>query len=318
MKRYGNLYSKIYNINNLKLADKKARKGKIKQDGVKSHDINRDDNIINLHHLLVNKEYKTSEYKIFKIYEGKERTIFQLPYYPDRITHHAILNILEPIFVSCFTKDTYSCIKGRGIYGAYRSVKNYLLDKEGSKYCLKVDIKKFYPSINHDILKSLLRTKFKDNDLLQLLDEIIESTDGCPIGNYSSQFFANFYLNKFDHWLKENKQVKYYSRYCDDIIILAKDKQSLHILLKEIKDYLWNNLKLQLSNHQIFPVRKRGIDFVGYRFFSYSYILLRKSTKKRFIKMIKYNKNNKSISSYNGWLKYCNSKNLQNKYLKNE
>jgi RNA-directed DNA polymerase len=318
LKRYNNLYSKIYDTDNLILADKKARKGKLKQDGVKLHDINRDDNIINLHHLLVNKEYKTSEYKIFKIFEEKERIIFQLPYYPDRILHHGVMNILEPIFVSCFTKDTYSCIKKRGIHGAYRAIKTALLDKENSHYCLKIDIRKFYPSVNHIILKELLRKKFKDNDLLELLDEIIDSSEGLPIGNYISQYLANFYLTYFDHWIKENKQIKYYSRYCDDIVILAKDKESLHILLREIEEYLYTNLRLKLSNHQIFPVRKKGIDFVGYRFFSYSYILLRNSTKKRFIKMIKYNKNSKSIASYNGWLKYCNSKNLQNKYLKNE
>lgn len=113
MKRKGYLYDQISSINNLQLAERRARKGKSKQSGVRSFDINRDDNIINLHHMLCNKEYTTSEYRIFKLFDKKEREIFQLPYYPDRIVHHAVMNILEEIFVDCFTANTYSCIKGR-------------------------------------------------------------------------------------------------------------------------------------------------------------------------------------------------------------
>jgi len=318
MKRIGNLYDKIYNIDNLKLADKKARKGKVKKVDILNHDLNKEDNIINLYHLLKNREYKTSNYDIFTLYDGKIREIYKLPYYPDRITHHALMNILEPIFISNFTKDTYSCIKKRGIHKALKSLNLSLKDIDNTKYCLKLDIKKFYPNINHDILKSLLRKKFKDKDLLWLLDEIIDSTEGVPIGNYLSQFFANFYLSYFDHWIKETKKVKYYFRYCDDIVILHKDKQYLNILLKDIKTYLKTELKLEIkSNYQIFPVNKRGIDFVGYKSY-HTHILLRKSIKQKFIKMIKYNKNKKSIASYNGWISHCNGKNLWNKYMNYE
>lgn len=118
MKRIGNLYNKICSIDNLTLAEKKSRRGKGKQYGVKLFDINKEDNIINLHHILINKEFKTSKYYRFKIFEGKEREIFKLPYYPDRIVHHAIMNVLEKYFVNTFTSDTYSCIKGRGIHKA--------------------------------------------------------------------------------------------------------------------------------------------------------------------------------------------------------
>lgn len=315
MKRIGNLYSKIYNINNLKLADKKARKGKYNQSGVKSHILHEEDNIINLYHILKNKEYNTSEYYIFKLYDTKERIIYRLPYYPDRIVHHAILNVLEPIFVSSFTNNTYSCIKKRGIHKALIDLKEALYDEQNTQYCLKLDINKFYPSINHIILKSLLRKKFKDNDLIYLLDNIIDSAEGVPIGNYLSQYFANFYLTYFDHWLKENKKAKYYFRYCDDIVILAKTKEELQLLYKDIESYLYNNLKLTIkSNYRIFPIKNIGIDFVGYKTF-HNYCLLRKSIKQRFIKMIKYNNNEKSKASYNGWLKWCNSINLKRKYL---
>ncbi len=235
---------------------------------------------------------------------------------PDRIVHHGILNILEPIFVKTFISTTFNCIKKRGIMGAHRAVTKALLDKNNTTYCLKLDIKKFYPNIDNNILKQLLRKKFKDKDLVYLLDEIIDSTKGQPIGNYLSQYFANFYLTYFDHWLKENKNVKYYFRYCDDIVILHSDKQYLHNLFKEIQEYLFNNLNLCIkSNYQIFPVDIRGIDFVGYKF-RHDYILLRKSIKRKFIRMVLYNRNKKSLASYYGWLKYCNSINLQTKYLK--
>ena len=184
-----------------------------------------------------------------------------------------------------------------------------------TQYCLKLDITKFYPSVDHTILKALLRKKIKDNDLLWLLDEIIDSAPGLPIGNYLSQYLANYYLTFFDHWLKETMRVRYYFRYADDLVILAPDKQYLHDLLKQIKTYLESHLKLQVKqNWQVFPVQERGIDFVGYRFY-HTHVLLRKSIKKNFARMLRKNPDPKSIASYNGWLKHCNSKRLLYKLL---
>jgi retron-type reverse transcriptase len=315
MKRFGSLFEDIISVDNLMLADSVARKGKTNNIEIIKHDLNREENILKLHDSLKNKTYKTSEYKVFTIYEPKERLIYKLPYYPDRIVHHAIMNVLEPIFVSTFTKDTYSCIKKRGIHAAANSLKIALKDKENTKYCLKTDIKKFYPNIDHEILKQLLRKKIKDKDLLWLLDEIIDSTDGVPIGNYLSQYFANLYLTYFDHWIKEEKKVKYYFRYADDMIFLSNSKEFLHKLLFDLKNYLKDKLKLNLkNNYQIFPVNIRGIDFVGY-VFRHDYVLLRKSIKQRFIKMVLKNKNIKSLAAYNGWLIHCDSKNLMKKYL---
>ncbi len=318
MKRINNLYQKIISIENLTEADEKAQEGKSKQYGVILHNKRRELNIQNLHVILRNKTYKTSVYDIFKVYEPKERNVYRLPYYPDRITHHAVMNILEPIFVSVFTTDSYSCIKGKGIHALQRSLKQALKNKEETKYCLKLDIKKFYPNINHDILKQLLRRKFKDNDLLWLLDEIIDSADGLPIGNYLSQYFANFYLTYFDHWIKENKKVKYYFRYADDIIILSDNKPYLHNILKEIRVYFTNRLKLTIKeNYQIFPVESRGIDFVGYVFY-HTHILLRKRIKENFKHMLKNKPNQASIASYIGWAKHCNSKHLLKTILSDE
>lgn len=265
--------------------------------------------------MLVNKTYKTSEYKVFTIFEPKERIIFKLPYYPDRIAHHAIMNVLEPIFVSTFISNTYSCIKGRGIHAAVNDIKKALKDVPNTTYCLKFDITKFYPSIDHDILKDLLRKKFKDNNLLGLLFEIIDSAEGVPIGNYLSQYLANFYLTGFDHWIKEDRAVLKYFRYADDIVILHGDKKYLHKILNEIREYLSVHLKLEIKgNYQIFPVKSRGIDFLGYRFF-HTHTLLRKRIKRRFAKMLARRKNQSSTNSYLGWVKYCNGRNLLKKFL---
>lgn len=325
MKRYNNLFDKIVSLDNLYEADKKARRQKSHRPEVMLFDKNKDKLLLDLQRKLINGEYETSEYYVFKIYEPKEREIFKLPYYPDRIVHHAIMNIMEPIWVSAFIKGTYSCIRKRGIHKALRDVKFALKDEINTQYCLKLDIRKFYPSIDHDILKTIIRKKIKDKRLLSLLDEIIESAQGVPIGNYLSQFFANLYLTYLDHWIKEQKKVRYYFRYADDIVILGGDKQQLRDLFYDIQDYLNNKLKLNFKdNWQIFKVDSRGIDFVGYRVF-HTHTLLRKRIKKRFCKKI--NKLNKKqnldkdtykqkICSYIGWIKYCNGRNLLNKMSK--
>ncbi len=265
--------------------------------------------------MLKNKTYTTSPYTTFKIFEPKERLIFRLPYFPDRITHHAVMNVLEPVFTRLFTADTYSCIKGKGIHGAANALKLALKDRANTIYCLKMDIKKFYPNINHAILKHLLRRKFKDNDLLWLLDGIIDSAEGLPIGNYLSQYFANYYLTYFDHWLKEDKMVRYYFRYADDLVILSNNKPELHQLLAEIRNYLQTELRLTVKdNYQVFPVEARGIDFVGYRFY-HTHTLLRKTIKQNFARMLATRKNPLSIASYKGWTKHADCKNLVKKLL---
>lgn len=329
MKRIGNLYDKIISIENLRLADMKARKGKLRSYGVKLHDKNREANLLKLHNDLKNQAFKTSNYHIFKIQEPKEREIYRLPYFPDRITHHAIMNVVEPIWTSLFTKDTYSCIKNRGIHAAVDTVKKSLRnDKDGTKYCLKLDVKKFYPSIDHSILKEIIRRKIKDDRLLKLLDEIIDSVPfGVPIGNYLSQYFANIYLAYFDHWIKEEKRVKYYWRYADDIVILASDKETLHQLLADIRVYFHDNLKLKIKrNYQVFPTNVRGVDFVGYVFY-HTHTRLRKSIKKRLFRRVAKLRKRKvmptkqeykqQICSWWGWCKFCDSINLISKINKN-
>jgi RNA-directed DNA polymerase len=332
MKRYGHLYPKIYEMDNLKLAHMNARKGKGWYKEVKLIDENPEYYLKLLQDMLINKTYKTSPYETFiKNDNGKEREIFKLPYFPDRICQWAIMQIIEPMLISNFTRDTYSAIPNRGTHRAYYKLRTALqTDVPGSQYCLKLDIKKFYPSINHTILKQKYRRLFKDPDLLWLLDEIIDSTEGdvgIPIGNYLSQYSGNFYLSEFDHWIKEVKKIKYYFRYMDDIVILGSDKEQLHQLHSEIEVYLRDKLKLKIKeNWQVFPTYVRGIDFVGYRSFL-NFALLRKSTCKNFKSKMKVidKKVQKgiemnysewcSINSYKGWLVHCDSHRLIQKYI---
>ena len=260
MKKFRNLYQRITDLDNIMLAHHNARKDKTNRDDVKLIDSDIEGFCKQIQQMLITHTYKTSPYFTFKLYEPKERTIFKLPYFPDRIVHHAIMNILEPLWVNQMIPQTYSCIKKRGIHKVLKQIQNDLKDRENTKYCLKIDIKKFYPSVDHEILKQIIRIKIADRELLQLLDEIIDSSDGVPIGNYLSQFFANLYLSYFDHWIKESKDVKYYYRYADDIVILHKDKNFLQALLRDMRQYLNDELKLQLkTNYQVFPVESRSI-----------------------------------------------------------
>ncbi len=310
MKRIGNLYDKIISLENLRNADKIARRGKLKQYGVKKHLENAEENLSWLYELLNHRKFETSEYSQFEIYHPKHRVIARLPYYPDRIIQHAIILQIGSILTKTFNADTYSCVKGRGILKASKNLRKALQDDKHNQYCLKLDVKKFYENIDHSILKGLLRKKFKDKNLLNLLDEIIDSNKiGLPLGSLVSQYLANFYLCYLDHFIKQELKVKYYFRYMDDLVVLSNDKQELHNFLAKIRAYL-GDLKLEIKDtYQVFPVEDRGIDFIGF-VHRKNYTLLRKSIKKNYIK-------NKNKITHWSWLKHCNSINLKRKYESN-
>lgn len=318
VKRLTNLFDSNCTIEKLREAYLNAKKGKTKSYGVKQFEKDVEGNLMKLQNDLMNLQFKTSEYSNFTLNEyGKERLISRLPFYPDRIVHHWLMLILEPIWNSIFIRDTYACIKNRGIHdGLKRLTKN--LKNEDTVYCLKIDVRKFYPSIDHEILKLIIRKKIKDSKLLLVLDEIIDSAPGVPIGNYLSQYLANLYLAYFDHYMKEMQKVKYYHRYADDVVILHSDKRYLHALLVNISDYLNQNLNLQLKgNYQVFPIELRGIDYLGYKSY-HSHILIRKSIKKRMfrrISQITSDNYKQKIAAYNGWLNHANAHNLKTKYF---
>lgn len=350
MNRYSNLYPKIYDMKNLRLAHKNAKRGKGWYQEVKMVDENPEYYLKLIQDMLINHTYRTSRYEIFYKTDGKKtRKIYKLPYFPDRICQWAILQIIEPCLIKHFTKDTYSAIPNMGIHKGLTKLQNVMRhDVINCKYCLKLDVKHYYQSINHDIMKQKYSKMFKDKELLWLLGEIIDSiktaeiedlksiylcdadidpNTGIPIGNYLSQYSGNYYLSEFDHWIKEEKRIKHYFRYMDDICIFGANKEDLHTLRKEIDTYFRDNLKLQIKgNWQVFPSYVRGIDFLGYRVFM-NYTLLRKSTctsMKRKMKAIRVKVENGnmmnyseycSINSYNGWLKYCDSYRLKEKYI---
>lgn len=282
MKRYGNLYGSVCSYENLVAAAQFARKGKARQRTVIAFFEKFEENIGRLREELLAHTYETSEYRVFTIHEPKERVIYRLPF-RDRVVQWAVMLVVEPLWMKTFTRDTYSCIKGRGIHALLKKLRSDLRDDpEGTTCCLKIDVKKFYPTIDHGILKAVIRRKIKDAELLALLDGIIDSVpdgEGVPIGNYLSQFFANLYLSELDHIVKERLKVRHYYRFADDIVVLGADKEALRGVLVFINDYLLSERGLRIkSNYQIFPVESRGIDFVGY-VTRHDYVLARKKNK---------------------------------------
>lgn len=320
MKIYKHLSEKILNIDNFRLAYKNATKGKRHYDEVKEIDKDPETYLQALLKEVQSKEYRVSEYTVFQLFTGlKWREIYKLPM-KDRIVQHAIMNICEPIFRETFIIDTYSSIKTRGIHLGLSRVKTALNDTE-YLYCLKLDIHKCYPSLDKEILKKKLNRKFNDKTLQWLFGIIIDSCEkGVPIGNYTSQYFNNFYFSDFDHWIKEVKGVKHYFRYCDDIVILGKTKEELHELLKEIKVKM-ADLHVELkSNYQVFLIAERGIDFLGY-ITRRSHVAIRKHIKMKFIdKITSMNLNDITdkdlnvLGSYWGILSHADCRHLWFKY----
>jgi RNA-directed DNA polymerase len=316
MKRENNIYQTVCSIQNLIEADKRARKNKKKQPGVIKHDQRRGCNTLLLHNMLVEKTYRTSPYSHFTRNDPKPRQISALPYWPDRVAQHAAMIPTERIFNANFTADTYSCIKGKGVGAADRKLVKMLKDVRGTEFCLKIDVTKFYPSIDHDILKKQLHRKFKDNDLLDFYEEIIDSAPGVPIGNYISQYFANFNLSPLDHWLKEKLRIKYYVRYADDMIFFSHSKDLLHQLRVAIQKYLAINLNLTIkSNYQV-QRTDEGVDVLGLVYF-HTHKLLRKRNKQKLARAIKKGKSRECIAGHLSLAKHCNSKHLLKKLKPN-
>lgn len=292
MKRAGNLYNKIYDFNNLHKSYLLARRSKRYRNEVLRYTDNLEENLIILQNELIWKSYKQSDYRTFKIYVPKERTIKALPF-KDRVLQHAVNSVIEPIFVNGLYEHSYACLNGKGAHKASRVLKTWLFNsKHKNMYYLKCDIAKYFDSINHAILINILESKIKCPDTLNLLKHIIDNGIGVgiPIGNLTSQTFANIYLNEFDKFIKHKLKIKHYIRYMDDFIILDESKEKIHRYLNEIEDYLEINLGLRLNHKTRIAPAFKGIDFVGYKHYI-NRINLRRSTwvrqKKHIKKMFK-------------------------------
>lgn len=319
MKRHGHIFEHICTSVNMNNAHIQARKGKAHYSDVKR--INQEPGLIDdIVMYLKTGIYSTSPYKIETISDrGKERQIYILPYFPDRIVQWGIMLQIQDILLKTFIYDTYASIPNRGVHKAVKRVNKAI--QNGGIYCLKIDIKKYFPSINQEILCNQLKRKFKDHRLLDLLFEIIHSIDkGIPIGNYLSQWLANYHLSFFDHTVCNKFSLPYF-RYMDDIVLFSDSKEKLWQVLDFMRIEL-SKLQLQIKeNYQIFPSKVRGVDFLGYRCFG-DYTLLRKGIAKN----IKKKSNNietkptqseiNSMMSYKGWAQHCDSYRFHNKYIK--
>ena len=322
MKSFNNLYERIYNFENLLTAYLKARRNKRYKKEVLEFSKNLEENLIIIQNELLHKKYKPSRYREFLVYEPKKRLILALPF-KDRVVHQAICSVIEPIFDSTFIHDTYACRKGKGtLAGVKRNA--YFLNKaimnNAKIYYLKMDVSKYFYSIDHGILKLLLRKKLRCKDTLELLDVIIDSTDdpGIPVGNLTSQLFANIYLSSLDHFIKEELGIKYYVRYMDDMIILHHDKRQLWEWFARIKLFLEEKLKLKFNGKTSVSNINGGIDFLGYRQYPANRILRKRVMIKNYRKFKKLkridaqNKIIKSLASLKGQCLHCSSKKVLN------
>lgn len=315
-----NLFEQIISLENLFASWKEFRLGKRKKTDVQVFERNLEDNLFNLHLELKNKTYRHSDYTSFYITDPKSRHIHKAEV-RDRIVHHAIYRILYPIFDKGFIFDSYSCRNKKGTRKAVARLESFtrIVSKNYTNTCwaLKCGVKKFFASVDHQILLSLIKKKISDKNVLWLISEIIysfksrervlrprsvSSKRGIPIGNLTSQLFANIYLNELDQFVKHKLKVKYYLRYCDDFIILSENEKYLGELIKLIEEFLSSELKLKLHENKV-SIRKlkQGIDFLGYIVLPH-YRSLRTKTKKKIFKMVTKN----YLASYWGLLKHCN------------
>ncbi len=336
MRTVSDVYEQIISLENLRLAVKNATKNKKKNRSVINFLKDEDCLLKALHRQLKEKTFKVSEYTSFTVIETKERKINRLPFYPDRIVQHAIVNVLGDYWYSLMSKHSYSCIKDRGVLGKnglYRHLVSALkCDKEGTKYALKQDMRHYFQSIDHEILKEMLSEQIKDKDTLQLLYLFVDSIStgekkgvGIAIGSLLSQYFANLYLTKYDYFIKKKLAVKYYYRYNDDVLFLSDSKKELHRIFNEQQDFV-KRLKLTIKdNWQVFPIEKRGIDMGGFVFF-HNYVKIRKRIKENFKRKIlslhSQTTNKEFMRLLCGWFGYIKNSNsvhlceclVENKY----
>ena len=318
MKTSNNLYKRIYSFDNLHKAYLKARMNKRYKNDVLEFTNNLEENLITIQNELIYETYRPSKYKEFIVTDPKVRLILALPF-RDRVIHQAICSVIEPIFEKTFIKDSYACRKGKGTLAGVKRMEFFLKQNIRSNkdvFCLKMDIQKYFYSIDHAMVKRLLLRKIRCKRTLKLLNIIIDSTDdpGIPVGNLTSQLFANIYMNYLDHFIKETLRIKYYVRYMDDMIILDGDKKQLWRWLKEINGFISQELKLTLNKKtSVFNI-KRGIDFLGYRQFPDTRILRKRVMVKNIRKFRKFvragvgiDKVNKSLASLQGLCKHCSS-----------
>jgi len=262
-----NIYENAVSFENLLLAHKKARCGKREKKKVILVELILEQELLRLEKELKNCTYKHSSYTTFKVYQPKERIIMASEYI-DRIVHQwYVQHFIKPYFVPQFINTTYACIEGRGMHKASKDVQTAMKSAKSkctNYYILKMDVTKYFHNIDKRILWNILKRKIKDKKLLWLTREILLSTEGMlglPLGNYTSQMFANIYLNELDQYVKHKLKCKYYFRYMDDMVILLPNKEIANNVLNDITIFLKETLGLTLNSKTRIFKDKQGVNF---------------------------------------------------------
>jgi retron-type reverse transcriptase len=311
------IFAEIVSLENLFLAWREFKKGKTKKQDVQEFEFNLEDNLFQLHNELQNRNYEHAPYSGFYITDPKLRHIHKACV-RDRVLHHAIFRMLYPIFDKLFIFDSYSCRPNKGTHRAVKRLKKFTrsLSRNNSRsiYALKCDVQKFFDSVDHNILLELIQRRIQNPDTIQLLQKIVHSFKtkdgkGLPIGNVTSQLFANIYLNELDWFIKYKLKIRHHLRYCDDFVILNADSRRLLDAVGRIQDFLNSKLKLSLHPNKVI-IRKynQGIDFLGYVVRPYC-TTLRTKTKNRMLRKV----STKNLTSYLGILKHCAGYKLEKK-----
>lgn len=327
MKREGNIYNKMCDPDLIRQAIINASKRKRKRKNVQRILSNLDAAVKDIRQMLIHGTFKPSPPRIFTIKDGisqKERLITCPRFYPDQVIHWVIILALQPVFMRGMYKYTCGSVPGRGVHYGKGYIERWMeRDRKNTKYCLKLDIKKFYPSIKAPVMMRELRRMIKCTRTLEIIEAILLSTDGLPIGYYTSQWFANAVLQRLDHYIKEQMHIKYYVRYMDDMVLMGRNKKVLHKARQAVAEFLKEMGLALKSNWQVFPIDKRGLDFLGFRFFR-GYTILRKPLALRLRRRIKKAWRRGKITpadaaaivSYMGWLKHANMQAYFDRYVR--
>jgi len=314
-------YEDIISVENILEAWQEFLCGKRSKPDVQEFSLRLMDNIFNLHYDLLNHTYKHGRYQQFKISDPKPRIIHKVSV-RDRLLHHAVYRKLYPFFDKKFISSVYSCRNSKGTHKALNQFKKYsgTISKNSTRQCwvLKCDIKKFFTSIDQQVLIKILKKHISDENIIVLLQEIISSfkPNGLPLGNLTSQIFANVYLSEFDYFIEHKLKAKHYIRYADDFVVFSEDRDYLIKLISPIKYFLQDRLKLTLHPKKIFiKTIYSGMDFLGWVNFS-DHKILRASTKRRMLKRIKQNPSSETLNSYLGLMKHGNANEIRKDILR--
>lgn len=322
-----NRFDECLTFEKMLAAHERAKKGKFSKSEIIIFEMDLETNLIRIINEIKNNKYKFGEYREFIIYEPKERIIKSLPY-RDRVVHQWFVEeFIKPYYYPRFIRDTYACLDNKGTHKAVKEMQKKLrrMRKECNGkdyYILKCDIKKYFYNIDKNVLMIILSKRIKDKKILDFVKVILDdgTNIGIPIGNYTSQYFANIYLNELDHYVKEILRIKYYGRYMDDFILLLKTKEEAKKYIVLLEKFVVDNLNLEFNNKSTYFKSKKGLDFCGYRIYE-THILLRKRFKNKVNKSIRkwnylfkndklyYNKYYMSWNSYKGHASHANSYN---------